>query len=220
MSFHSRKNKALSHVLKSGTYEPHNTKVVTVWHEPDANGDGDEVWIVKEGPNGEFLGRDIATDGQGRPIRHYLPPPGFTEVRTSEPGSDGATAAYVRVNPRTGRPLRNHLGQAIGMVEGAALVEHGDGTFDLLLDDWSKVMFDRQHRKTDPIVTGVPAPTPDTSYPDQEPPVTAAPGAFALSDPSPEDWQRAYPETAPAPSVPATPTGEDPLAEFYRRGYH
>lgn len=219
MSFHSRKNKALSHVLKSGTYEPHNTKTVTVWPMPDANGDGEEVWIVKEGPNGEFLGRDLATDGQGRPIRHYLPPAGFTEIRTAEPGADGATAAYVRVNPRTGRPLRNHLGQAIGMVEGAALVEHGDGTFALLLDDWSKVMFDRQHRKTDEVVTGRPGPAPEVSYPEPEPTDSTA-GAFTFSDPTPSDWERAYPETASAPSVPLAPTGEDPLSEFYRRGYH
>lgn len=132
-------------VLRSGTYVPKNTKTVTVWPAPDKNGDGPELYRDHIDPNsGEYLGRNLVTDEQGNPVREYLPPKGFTEFRIAEPGADGQGSSYCRTDQR-GRPLRNHLGHAVNIMPGSALVEHADGTYELLRDDLSQVRFAAAH---------------------------------------------------------------------------
>lgn len=137
-------------VLQNGEYVPVVKKTVTVWPKPDKNGDGPEVMVDKYDSAGNFAGRDLLRDPEGNPVHEYNPPEGFTLLRTRDPGSDQADGAYVRTDPR-GMPVRNPLtGEAVGITPGSALVEHPDGTHELLSDDFSQVLFARGHTATSP----------------------------------------------------------------------
>lgn len=187
----------MSGILESGYYTPKNLKRVTVWPAPDVNGDGAEVFQDKYDPvGGEFLGRDIVLDSQtGQPLRHYNPPKGFTEIHTREPGADRATGSFVRTDNR-GMPVRNpKTGEAIGIREGSALVEHADGTFELLMSDFAKVLFARAHDALQDPKASLPTPTPENVTPGR---VTAPPAST---------------EAAPAPAASAAPASPAPPAE-------
>lgn len=135
--------------LKSGVYAPKNHVTVTVWPKPDPDGNGEDVYEDRYNPDtGEYLGRDqvLADDGK-TPLRHYDPPEGFVNVPSRDPGSDGETDNYVRAG-RNGRGVyRNHLGQAVGIRPGTALLEYGDGTHELLTDDYSQKRFMDAHEE-------------------------------------------------------------------------
>ena len=135
-------------VLQSGTYVPNTEKTVTVWPKPDKNGDGPEVMVDKFDSAGSFAGRDLLRDPEGNVVHEYAPPAGFSLIRTRDPGSDQAEGAHVRTDAR-GLPVRNPVtGEAIGIVPGSALIEHPDGTHELLTDDFSQVLFGRAHTQT------------------------------------------------------------------------
>lgn len=132
--------------LQSGRYAPRHEKVVTVWPKPDPDGDGEPVMVSMYSPEGDFLGEEILTTEDGRTVHHYLPPPGFVNVASKEPGADGKTDNHVRKNPQGG-VHRNHLGQAVNIREGTALIEHPDGTHELLPTEYAQVLFGRAHDK-------------------------------------------------------------------------
>lgn len=132
--------------LTSGTYSPKNEVTVTVWPAPDAEGDGEEVTVPQYGTEGDLLGHEVARDDSGNILHHYSPPPGFVHIPTREPGADGSTGAYVRSNDRGGIK-RNGQGHAVGIKPGTALVEHADGTHDLLRTDYAQLLFLRAHDK-------------------------------------------------------------------------
>lgn len=132
--------------LESGTYVPKNAVTVTVWPKPDKDGDGEEVFEDKTDGDGNFLGRDLVTDNDGNPVKHYAPPEGFQNVPSRDAGADGSTDNYVRVNAR-GVPVRNKAGEAVGIRPGHALLEYADGTHKLLGDDYSHKLFADAHEK-------------------------------------------------------------------------
>lgn len=130
--------------LESGFYVPQTAKKVTHWPKPDANGDGDEVYEDQKGPNGESYGRDLVRDRNGAPVRHYSAPEGFRNI----PSHDG-TANYVKVDER-GRPWRHpRTGEACSIAPGQTLVEHPNGDFEILADDYSRHLFAQSHDRTD-----------------------------------------------------------------------
>jgi hypothetical protein len=154
--------------LESGTYVPRTEKTVTVWPRADANGDGPEVYQDRTDDAGNLLGRDLVKDNNGNPVREYSPPPGFTLLATREPGADRAPGTYVRTDGR-GVPIRDAKGNAVSIEPGSALVEHPDGTTELLRDDWSHVQFRNAHEavkgSTEPDAPASDAPVPDGLFP-------------------------------------------------------
>lgn len=132
--------------LKTGTYVPRSQVKVTVWPKPDIHGDGDDVYEDRYSANNEYLGREAVTTDDGTPIRHYLPPEGFANHPSRDPGADGNPDNYVRVNER-GVPVRNRMGQAVGIRPGTALLEYPDGTHGLLTDDFSQKVFADSHEE-------------------------------------------------------------------------
>lgn len=127
--------------LESGMYEASQNKRVTVWRKPDADGDGDEVWRDKTGPNGQQMGRERVTDNQGRPVRHYSPPEGFKNF----PSFDH-TDNYIRVK-ENGQPFRTPDGETVGIKPGSVLVEHGDGRVELIEDEYEAYLFEQRHQR-------------------------------------------------------------------------
>lgn len=137
----------MAQFLKAGTYEPKTAKVVTVWPKPDVNGDGETLFRDIKDQDGAVLGSEIVTTDQGEEVRHYLPPAGFVNVRSREPGADGNADNYVRTD-RNGQVVRDVNGAAIGIREGCALVEHANGSTELLTTDYAQVLFGRAHTQT------------------------------------------------------------------------
>lgn len=129
--------------LPSGTYTVKTEKEVTFWPAPDKDGDGAEVWITVDLPNGH-TDRRRARDSEGNEIFHYDPPEGFANV----PSFDH-TDHYVKVDER-GRVLRDAKGNAIEIREGCALVENPDGSTELLEDEYAQYMFAKAHEDTTP----------------------------------------------------------------------
>jgi hypothetical protein len=128
--------------LESGRYQPDHTKHVTVWPKPDANGDGEEVWVDRIDQDGNYVGRDLQRDDQGRTIRHYSPPDGFV----NRPSFDN-TDNYVRVDGR-GQVKRSSNGHAVNIKPGQVLVEHADGSPHYYLEDeYSQYVFEQAHTK-------------------------------------------------------------------------
>lgn len=127
--------------LETGKYEPKTTRHVTVWKAPDKDGDGEEVWRDVHDGSGNYVGRERVTDANGAPVHHYSVPEGFRRIHSQ--GTDQSTV--VRVNER-GEPVRHPItGHAAIIEPGTALVEHPDGTFDILRDDFSKYLFEQAH---------------------------------------------------------------------------
>lgn len=135
--------------LESGHYVPANAKRVTVWPAPDADGDGEEVWRQEYAASGEPIGRSRVKDQNGRDVFRYEVPEGFLAVPTSAPGSDDAGVSYVRRDER-GRIWRHpRTGEAAGIREGSVLIEHPNGDFECLTDEYSQYLFAKAHEKTD-----------------------------------------------------------------------
>lgn len=135
--------------LETGYYVPANRQKVTVWPAPDADGDGEQVWEPQYGPNGEPMGRRAVKDKDGREVFHYEPPKGFLAVATQAPGSNDPGVSYVREDER-GRVWRHpRTLEAAGIVEGSVLIEHPNGDFQLLTDEYSQYLYARAHDKTD-----------------------------------------------------------------------
>jgi hypothetical protein len=136
----------------TSTHVPKTERTVTYWPKPSPDGDGEDVYRDVTDDAGNYLGREAVTvpDAQGNPVqvRHHLPPEGFIRIGIPSPGSDGQSEAYVRASNHGGI-ARNAKGEAIGIKPGSALVEYGDGTHELLTDDWSMRQFELAHNRKD-----------------------------------------------------------------------
>lgn len=135
--------------LQNGYYEPSHVKKVTHWPAPDANGDGAEVWVDEFDDMGNLLGRNQKLDNNGNPVYDYSPPPGFKNVQTRQPGADGKTDNYVKATERGDVYRHPQTREAVPLKPGQTLVEHADGTFTYLNDDYSRKLFEDAHRKVD-----------------------------------------------------------------------
>lgn len=133
--------------LQSGLYQLQTQRKVTVWPKPDPDGDGEPLYRDVIDAQGNFLGRDIVMTDDGREVRTYLPPPGFTNVPSRDTGADGIPDNYVRDNGRGGA-ARNIHGHAVSIKPGTALVEYPDGTHELLSTDYAQVLFGKAHDRT------------------------------------------------------------------------
>jgi hypothetical protein len=127
--------------LESGKYVPDYAKTVTVWPKPDKDGDGEEIYVDELDSTGTVYARNLKQDEQGNPVRRYSPPKGFVNKQSFD-GSEN----YVKVDAR-GLPVRNKNGHAISIREGHTLVEHADGTFEYLTDDYAHALFAKAHSK-------------------------------------------------------------------------
>lgn len=133
----------------TGHYEPKTAKRVTHWPKPDVNGDGEQVWEDQFDGQGNYVGRQQATDSSGRPIFHYAPPEGFRNMASKEAGSDGVTDNYVLLDDR-GKVWRHpKTGEAAGIRPGTTLVQEPNGDFYLLTDDFSRYLFEKNHEKVE-----------------------------------------------------------------------
>lgn len=133
--------------LTSGVYTPRHDVTVTVWPAPDPNGDGPEVLDTQYDNEGNHLGQEVRRDDKtGEIVHHYNPPDGFIHIPTRETGADGEPDVYVRGDSR-GRIVRNTNGHAIGIKPGTALLEHSDGTHELLATQYAQLQFVRSHDK-------------------------------------------------------------------------
>lgn len=128
--------------LASGNYTAKVSKTVTVWPAPDADGDGPEVWLDNKDHDGNFIGRTQLRDGSGKVVKEYLPPAGFVNL----PSYDH-TDNYVRVDER-GQVVRDKNGRALNIKPGQALVEHDDGTVEVLDDEYAQYLFSNGHMLT------------------------------------------------------------------------
>lgn len=127
--------------LESGVYTPSHERKVTVWRGPDANGDGEEIWIDQTDHEGRYVGRNLAKDEQGRPIKTYSPPAGFRNIVTSD-----RQDSWTKVN-EDGSVFRNNTGEAVVIRPGTALVEYSDGSYELLSDEYSQYRFGEVHSR-------------------------------------------------------------------------
>lgn len=149
--------------LENGHYEPVVAKKVTHWPLPDKNGDGAQVWREETDGQGNSMGRSAVTDSNGFPVYEYSAPEGFRNVPSKEAGSDGVTDNYVKVDER-GRVWRHpQSGHAARIVPGSTLVEHPNGDFHQLYDDFSRYLFEMTHQKVDSPVEVTPIERPKTA---------------------------------------------------------
>lgn len=133
------------------THVPKHEVTVTHWPKPSPDGDGEDVYRDITDDNGNYLGRDLVTvpDATGNPVpvRHHLPPEGFVRLAIPHPGADGRSEVYVRADGR-GYVHRNAKGEAVEIRPGSALVEHPDGTHELLTGDYAMRQFELRHDRT------------------------------------------------------------------------
>ncbi len=125
--------------LKSGNYVTKTTREVVVWPAPDANGDGEPVWVERKDDLGRNVGRFKRTDENGVEVRSYHAPDGFV----NRPGYDH-TDNYVLVDER-GEPVRLATGEAVGLKPGQAVVFEPDGTVTYLNDEYAQYIFEEAH---------------------------------------------------------------------------
>lgn len=107
---------------QSGTYTPKNSIDVVVWPAPDADGDSDTVY------------NDDGTaqlDGQGREVKRYKPPEGFSSRPSRNENGVQTDDNWVKLTDR-GEIVRDVNGNAVHIHEGAAGLTHPDGTYELL----------------------------------------------------------------------------------------
>lgn len=129
--------------LQDGKYYPAIQKRVTVWKAPDKDGDGPEVWKDRVSSGGESMGRFRETDTAGNVLHEYNAPDGFHNF----PSFDH-TDHWLRVDER-GRPYRNPNGECIEIQPGSVLVEHADGTAELIADEYQQYLFEISHEHDD-----------------------------------------------------------------------
>lgn len=139
--------------LTNGTYVPKNSVRVTVWAPPDVNGDGEDLWADNFDDAGNYQGREPVEDN-GRPVRLYQPPEGFMRVPTQNPGTDGASEAWVRSNGR-GQVYRNRDGHAVQIKPGTVLLEYPDGSHELLETGYAQRRFEETHERQGGVDDGV-----------------------------------------------------------------
>jgi hypothetical protein len=150
--------------LSNGTYVKSADKVVTYWPAADKDGDGDIVWVNMTDVMGNSVGRQIAKDKDGNELRNYLPPEGFVNF----PSFDH-TDNYVKTDYR-GAVYRNPAtGEAVGIQPGQAVVEHADGTTEILADEYARYVFAQSHERVDDL-----PPVPDDNEPKKATPAKAA----------------------------------------------
>lgn len=128
--------------LESGTYTLNREKTVTVWKAPDVNGDSEEVWEDQYDGQGRHLGRATVKDRNGNAVKKYSPPDGFRNVPTST-----QQESWTKVDSN-GQIYRNNAGEALVIKPGSALVEHSDGSWELLEDEYAQYQFELAHTKT------------------------------------------------------------------------
>lgn len=126
--------------LETGMYEPSNKKHVVVWRSPDADGDGPEVWEDRT-VGGQVVGRDRKKDNNGRVIKRYKAPQGFTNF----PSFDG-TENYV-MTAEDGSPFRMPNGETVGIKEGSAVVIHANGKVETIDDEYGMYLFEEAHER-------------------------------------------------------------------------
>jgi hypothetical protein len=126
-------------VLESGKYLTKVEREVIVWRAPDANGDGEPVWIDQTDSQGRSVGRMLAKDGNGKQLRSYSPPEGFQD----RPSFDH-TSNFVKVD-RFGAVERQPNGEAICIKPGQAIVLNPDGSAELLDDEYAQYVFSQAH---------------------------------------------------------------------------
>jgi len=136
--------------LTNGTYATSGDKVVTFWPAPDKDGTGEEVWEDRFDDSGRSLGRHRVKDNNGEYVKHYPAPEGFE----NRPGYDH-TDNYVKLAPNGRDIYRTPKGEAIGIRPGQALVEHADGTIEVLDDEYSRYIFANAHEKKSDDITSV-----------------------------------------------------------------
>lgn len=149
--------------LTSGHYAPVVAKKVTHWPAPDKDGDGEQVWREETDGQGNSLGRSAVTDDAGNPVYQYEAPEGFRNVASKEAGADGVTDNWVKVDGR-GRVWRHpRTGHAATIKPGTTLVEHPNGDFELLQDDYSRYLFEKSHEPVEPPADTSPVERPKTA---------------------------------------------------------
>jgi hypothetical protein len=125
--------------LKSGSYLVKVEKEVVIWPAPDANGDGEEVWVGRTDEFGREIERMLKKDEFSKPVRAYHPPEGFA----NRPGYDHQDN-YVKVDGK-GNIVRQPNGEAIVIKPGQALVFNADGSVEVLKDEYSQYQFANAH---------------------------------------------------------------------------
>lgn len=145
--------------LENGHYAPVTAKRVTHWQKPDKNGDGEPAYEDLKDQDGNILGRNQVTDANGNAVHHYEAPEGFRNI----PSFDG-TSNYVKVD-HNGRPWRHPVtGEALCIKPGQTVVEHANGDFIFLNDDYSRYLFERSHEPVSaPEQQGPPEPRKSAS---------------------------------------------------------
>jgi len=129
--------------LASGKFLTKVEREVVVWPAPDANGDGEPVWIPELDGMGRQVGAMQARDKNGAEIRSYFPPEGFKD----RPSFDH-TSNYVKVD-RFGAVVRQPNGEAICIKPGQAIVFNPDGSTEVLSDEWAQYVFAQAHDAVD-----------------------------------------------------------------------
>lgn len=143
--------------LQNGYYAPEVAKKVTHWPLPDKNGDGEQAWEDLVDDQGNNMGRQAAKDAAGNEVYHYEPPEGFL----NRPSYDG-TPNHVKVDSR-GRVWRHPVtGEAVGITPGTTLVEHANGDFYHLRDDYARYLFEKSHRPAEAPVDTAAVEAPKT----------------------------------------------------------
>lgn len=153
--------------LQTGDYEPHTTKRVYVWKDPDVNGNGEQVTRTKYDPAGNNLGQEFVTD-RGTPVKHYKAPEGFREVRSFD-----NSVAHV-LHDADGNIVRNKNQEAINIAPGQAVVVHPDGSSEVLHDDWSRYKFEQSHRSAGSVSDVAADPVDETDDVEDTPQVSDA----------------------------------------------
>jgi len=125
--------------LASGKFLTKVEREVVVWPAPDANGDGEPVWIPELDGMGRQVGAMLAKDKNGAEVRSYFPPEGFKD----RPSFD-YVSNYVKVD-RFGAVVRQPNGEAICIKPGQAIVFNPDGSTEVLSDEWAQYVFAQAH---------------------------------------------------------------------------
>jgi hypothetical protein len=186
--------------LKTGTYEPRSELHVLVWPSPDVDGDGPEV----TDDNGDYW-----TAPDGRVIKHYNPPKGFTNQPHKNEHNQITADNYVLTDDR-GNIARDKDGSAISISEGQAVVISPDKTFTLLADGPALRAFADAHRQVSDDVTDVqPAANRSSgaqpAFTPAEQQATAIPGGEVPAQGSPVTQERAGDNGQGASSAPGSP---------------
>lgn len=133
--------------LQNGYYAPITAKKVSHWPGPDKDGTGEAVYENMIDQDGNVLGRNQVKDPAGNAVYNYEPPEGYRNI----PSFDN-TANYTKMDP-SGRVWRHPItGEALVIKPGETVIEHPNGDFTYLRDDYSRYLFEHAHQLTEPPV--------------------------------------------------------------------